>query len=123
MGHTTNPNAISSTRTLSGLNPFTYWRRPRPTLTSNSHNLPYNQSPTTPLTLSRLVLGGDDEEGNVQVSVLVAMPSPKSKSSFNPAEGGEVDVIPEIAVGVVLLPYRTSSSAETSISKLEGGGD
>jgi len=121
VAHTTksiNANVISSTRTLSGLNPFTFWGRPRYTPTSNSRNQPYNQSPSTPFTLSRLVLGGDDGEGNVQVSVLVAMPSPKSKSSFNPDEGAD---IPEIMVGVVLLPYRTSP--EVSTSKLEGGGD
>jgi hypothetical protein len=80
--------------------------------TSNSHNQP----PSTPVTLSRLALA-EDEDINVQVSVLVTMPSPTFKSSFNPNGSAEGEMLPEIAVGVVQLPYCTSPSANASILK------
>jgi len=114
-------NTISSTRTrtLSIPNRITHWRRSIPiSPTPNSDH----QSPSVPFTVSRLTPGGDDNKGNVQVSVLVAMPSPKSKSSFSMDKGEDIEaVVPEIAVGVAQLPYRVSRSPEVSTLKLERG--
>jgi len=111
-------NTISSTRTrtLSILNRITHWRGSisiSPTPNSDHQSL---------FTASRLTPGGDNNRGNVQVSVLVAMPSPKSKSSFSMDKGEDVEVVvPEIAVGVAQLPYRVSRSPEVSTLKLERG--
>jgi len=101
-----------STRTIQrALASFARWRRPR------QSSAPSNQSLSTPFTLSRLA-PGDDEEQSVQVSVLVAMPSLKFKSSFYLDEDAEVEMLPEIMVGVAQVPYHTGS-AKLSASKLE----
>jgi hypothetical protein len=101
-----------STRTIQALASFARWRRPR------QSSAPSNQSLPTPFTLSCLA-PGDDEEQSVQVSVLVAMPSPRFKSSFYLDEDAEVEMLPEIMVGVAQVPYHTGSSAKVSASKLE----
>jgi hypothetical protein len=103
-------------RILPALNSFAHWRKPRPT--SDTSN-PHGQTLSTPSTLH--LAPGEVDEGQVQVSVLVAMPSPKSKSLFNLDEDAEVEMIPEIMVGVVELPYHAGSRANVSTSKLEGG--
>jgi len=68
------------------------------------------------------VQGTEAEEGSVQVSVLVAMPSFKSKFKSKSLSGDEeAETVPEMVVGVVHLPYRISTAV--SSSQLNGRGD
>jgi hypothetical protein len=109
------PNANTPTPTQSR-NPFAQWRRQRSTPSSTAHT----QTPSTPLNPSDPMPGTGEEEGDVQVSVLVAMPSPKSKP--NPS-GEEMEVVPEMVVGIAHLPYRTNPGATVSTSHPDGPGD
>jgi len=102
-------NMITSAHTIPFLNCFPQWRRFYPASpTSNS----YNQSPLTAFSLSHcdVALGGLDQNGNIQVSVLVTMPSPKSKLK----NGAEIEVVPEIVVGIAQLSCGASRSAGAS---------
>jgi len=119
--YTPNTDTPASTRTL---NPFVQWRRTRST-PSSSPSTAQIQTPSSPLTPGSMQ-GTDAEEGSVQVSVLVAMPS--SKSKFKPKSKSlsgdeDAETVPEMVVGVAHLPYRTSASAAVSSSHLDGRGD
>ncbi|KIM81315.1 hypothetical protein PILCRDRAFT_821782 [Piloderma croceum F 1598] len=106
-------DTTSSTRTIQALASFARWSMPR------QSSAPSNQRLSTPFTPSRLAPGDDDdeEERSIQVSVLIAMPSPKFKSSFDLDEDAEVEMLPEIMLGVAQVPYHAGSSV--SASKLE----
>ena len=115
--YTPNTDTPAPTRTL---NRFVQWRRTRSTPSSPS--TAQTQTPSSPSSMQ----GTEAEEGSVQVSVLVAMPS--SKSKFKPKSKSlsgdeDAETVPEMVVGVAHLPYRTSASAAVSSSHLDGRGD
>lgn len=57
-------------------------------------------------------LDGSQADGNVQVSVLVAMPSaPNSKPKTN-EDGAE---IPDVVIGVAQMPYRTDNKGPPAV--------
>ena len=107
---------MNPTRNVPALSPFGHLRGLRTFIPTH---ITHDPSPSPTPTHSP----GDSAERHVEVSVLVAMPSPRSKSAFDPNADAIADMVPEIAVGVAHLPYRASLGAVVSTSKLEGADD